>query len=647
MAQSAHPAPQTRRRLIIALLVVTILAALLMVAAAVLIWKNGADDGVVLKDNVVIYEEGSSPFTILASDADSVTVSSLDGIVEGDVLAAGITSATPNGLLCWMGKPEVVGEGWRIPIRQASLVDAIEKCDVKVRVAVDEAGNYRINQLKDRSGNPLIEQAFADDGWFSFEGELGCPLFEKKAGSLSAEAWQYLEIAVSVNWDQLTFRLTDTISLEISIDGVELDSTELFNRVLRPFEFNIGPLPVVVAPSISAEASLSGNAHGLGCSVETGWGSEVSTSSSEKGELQLAGKIEKCVGFEYTTGGGPRAINEDRSLFPRPIFNLADESFGADVEGEVSVSFKALLYGVSGVELSTGLAVQISAELTALPTVPSPDGAVELPGISKKFAGTLSQKVTLPISGSLVMEDLNVLGWDLVAGFDLELFDSGDAITLLDETQSFDIPSAVDGEGESGSLEKDSASSSHRNVGSGRVVCTTKFPGDAPQLSFVHPADWKCSSLIGSETSPWGPQSAVIDVSSPEEAGGIPLAVQLEYLDWYGGDMWICVDRERTARLVKVADAALAPPGESAGSYVVAEAIYPKDASDPDNLTSEMVLVPVSYLQQSPLSTIQDTNCVAFDFLGRAVCFSADIEGLSNEQRQELASILGSLQVAE
>lgn len=644
MANPSHSAFDSRRRLIIALLVVTILAAVLMVTAAVLLWKNGGDDGVVLKDNVVIYEEGSSPFTILASDADSVTVSSLDGIVEGDVLAAGIASTTPNGLLCRVGKPEAVEEGWRIPVRQASLVDAIEKCDVKVQVAVDEAGNYRINQLNDRSGNPLIEQAFADDGWFSFEGEQGCPLFEKKAGSLSAEAWQYLEIAVSVNWDQLTFRLTDTISLEMSIDGVELDSTELFNRVLRPFEFNIGPLPVVVTPSISAEASLSGSAHGLGCSVERGWGSEVSTSSSEKGELQLAGKIEKCVGFEYTTGSGPRAINEDRSLFPRPIFNLADESFGADVEGEVSVSFKALLYGVSGVELSTGLAVQISAELTALTTVPSPNGAVELPGVSRKFAGTLSQKVTLPIRGSLVMEDLNVLGWDLVAGFDLELFDSGDAITLLDETQSFDIPSAVDGEGESGLLEKDSDHSSHKNVGSGRVVCTTKFPGDAPQLSFVHPADWKCSSLIGSETSPWGSQSAVIFVSLPGEAS---TAVQLEYLEWYGGDMSIRVD-ERTARLVKVADAALAPPGESAGSYVVAEAIYPACvSSDPDDLTSEMVLVPVSYLQQCPLSTIQETNCVAFDFLGRAVCFSADIEGLSNEQRQELASILGSLQVAE
>lgn len=646
MANPSHSAFDSRRRLIIALLVVTILAAVLMVTAAVLLWKNGGDDGVVLKDNVVIYEEGSSPFTILASDADSVTVSSLDGLSADSVLAAGVTETTPYGLLRKAVSYEPVEGGYRIVTEQAALTDAIAECDVRVLVTIDEDENYRIDQLKDHQASPLVEQAFADDGWLSFEGDFGCPLFEKKVDSLSAGAWQRLEVAVRVDGGKLTFRLAGTLSMEVSIDGIKLEKTKLFDEDLRPFQFSIGGVPIVIEPNLSVEASLNGSAHGLGLSMDDGWEGSA-TASSEKSELEISGKIEKCFGFEYTTDNGLRPINEDRSQFPRPILNPSDKNIGLDAEGEVDVSFKALLYGVSGFRLSTGLLMQINAELSALSPDQLSDQALKLPGVSGGFAGTLSEKITLPISGSLVMEDLNVLGWNLVAGFDLELFNSGDAITLLDETQSFEVPLTTvdDGENGDGPRGGEAAGSLHQNIGSNRVRCTTKFPDNAPQLSFVHPADWECSSSAGSEMSPFGPHSALIWVAPNARDGAFSLHVDLQYLEWYGGDMWAALDMDRTAQLTKVANAAFAPLGEEAGSYVVAEATYPKDYSSPDDLTSELVLVPVSYLEQCPLSTSQDTNYIAFDFSGRAVRFYADADGLSDEQRQEAIDILASLRV--
>lgn len=55
-------------RLLVLLLAMLVAAAVLMVAAAVMLWQRSFDDGVVLKENAIIYREGESSFTILASD---------------------------------------------------------------------------------------------------------------------------------------------------------------------------------------------------------------------------------------------------------------------------------------------------------------------------------------------------------------------------------------------------------------------------------------------------------------------------------------------------------------------------------------------------------------------------------------------------
>ncbi|WP_282190798.1 hypothetical protein [Adlercreutzia caecimuris] len=636
------------------LLVMLVVAAALMVIAAVMLWQKSSDDGVVLKENAVIYREGESSFAIIASDGDSVTVDSVAGLAEGNVICAGITEATPNGLLCKVGRPVPVEEGFRIPIQQAALTDVIEKCDVKATVAIDEEGGHLIDQPPANRTSPFVDQAFADEGGFLFERASDWPLFAVEKEPLSASMLQCLEVEVHIDREKMFFRLVDAFSLEASLDGIEFEEMKLFEKSLRPIQFNIGPVPVVVVPNFSAEAHFDGSAHGLGFSAEEDQKASLSGDPSEKCGFEVTGRIEKCFGFEYTTDGGFQPIGEDRSWFSRPTIAPVDEMFGVDIEGGVSLAFRALLYGVSGVELSSGLAMRVSAEMSMLPPGQSPSGALELPGSSKKFSGALSQKITIPISGSLVVEELNAFGYKLADGCSLTLFDTDDAITLLDETMEFRVGENLDSDGTSDNVDaspdENSGAPLHKDAGSGRVVCTTKVSGGIPPLLFVHPVDWECHSEGNSETLDLilGPHSASIQVGPDGVEGATGnWAGLLQYQELGGGDMWVVFDPERMARVTKVADAVLALPGEDPGSYVVAEASYPRCRSDdPSDLHTELVLIPTTFLQRCPLSTMQDTNFVVFDFLGRAVSFSIDLEGLNEEARQEAIGVLASLRVA-
>lgn len=415
MAQSAHPAPQTRRRLIIALLVVTILAALLMVAAAVLIWKNGADNGVVLKDNVVIYEEGSSPFTILASDADSVTVSSLDGIDAGAVLAAGVTEATPYGLLRKAVSCEPVEGGYRIATEQAALTEAIEQCDISVSVSYAEDGSYALAYDAPAPSSPFVEQAFADDAL-----NKEWKLFEKKVGPAEVSATFGIDIDLSCNdQDGILFRLVGRFQADASVDDILNIKERLFSKDFTPVEFMVGPLPVVVVPSLAVDATLSGN---LEAALPVG------DLTVETADFKMSAKLVRELGFEYSTNNGVRSICEDKSECDEVATVLA-----AQMDFEVSLAFSCLVYNVAGPELSAGVAVNLTANLREVAEGEAIEDAFDLFGSGRRYAGGYAYKVYLPISGKMVLEvPTNIFDLLDPGRIEVALFDTDDAITLVD-----------------------------------------------------------------------------------------------------------------------------------------------------------------------------------------------------------------------
>lgn len=107
--------------------VVVALSAISVIAAVIV---RQSEPEVILNKNVVIYDEKKSPFKILSSDFDSVTVTSIEGLSNDTILSSDITSATPSGLLRKLNSYKQVDGGYRISTTPAPLTDAIEKCDI-------------------------------------------------------------------------------------------------------------------------------------------------------------------------------------------------------------------------------------------------------------------------------------------------------------------------------------------------------------------------------------------------------------------------------------------------------------------------------------------------------------------------------------
>lgn len=49
----------------------------------------------VIRPNVIIYDEESSPFTIIESNSSNIIVSSTEGIEEGSIVNSGVIDAAP------------------------------------------------------------------------------------------------------------------------------------------------------------------------------------------------------------------------------------------------------------------------------------------------------------------------------------------------------------------------------------------------------------------------------------------------------------------------------------------------------------------------------------------------------------------------
>ncbi|MEG1561827.1 MAG: hypothetical protein RR323_05440, partial [Raoultibacter sp.] len=167
-------------------LVAIAIAAILFVPALL----GAPDNEVKIKPNVLVYNEESSPFKVLASDSESVTVSSLEGIKDGSILSAGVTAATPNGLLRKVRLAESVEGGYRILTEPAALTDAIDKCNIVIDAEITPEGDYKIISKNDFAPSIFeVKKAYA--------GELD-KLFSKESSLFSASAGNRVEVSLKI-----------------------------------------------------------------------------------------------------------------------------------------------------------------------------------------------------------------------------------------------------------------------------------------------------------------------------------------------------------------------------------------------------------------------------------------------------------------
>jgi len=387
----------------------------------------------IINPNVVIYDPESSPFEILESDFYSVTVSTLEGIDTTTILASGVSEETPYGLLRIIDSVEEVDGAYKINTAPAALSDAIEQCDISFTVEFDYYGNYEIiEDAPDQAGLFEIPQAFASS--------LNHNLFSRTEdfGVLSAGISLDVSLRIHRGNVDMSLVLRCYAGAQISLDTA-FQRNQTLTRFHKPLTFFIGPLPVVLDNRIHVDAEFSAQASALAMDVDIA--------------------LDKAFGFEYSTQRGLRAINRDNSRWPQSIINPEQEIFSASLSAELGITFGTRLYGLAGPDMRAAVNGEASAELRRLPDGVESADAIRLPRLDWLLSGSYRERVTVPISGRFILEipDFNPFSRrSTIQIANVELFNTRDAITLLDVSLEFGHPEREQGD--------DQASQSQGNI---------------------------------------------------------------------------------------------------------------------------------------------------------------------------------------
>jgi len=593
---------------LVAIAVLAIVAVAFVLSGAFGQKDPGKSDDVIINSDVVVYEEEQSPFEIVKCESGSVTVTSMEGLREGAILAAGVTDKTPNGMLRRLGAVEETSDGYKFETTQAALTEAIDKCDVSYTISITENGEYEVKDTRTGAVSPLVQQAFADEGLDN--------LFSWDKGFAKVYAGDAIDASLKIDHGTIDMSVVNHFNAGADFDLGRLvregGQWELFEKHLRPFTFSVGPVPVVFTNRITADLSAEG--------------------SVNVGLLAAEATIDKSFGFEYTSANGLRAINEDHSKAPEASFTQEDylPSLTADADVELDAHFTSLLYGCAGPDFSVGLDSSTEAKLQKLLEGEDTNGAITVPGLDWKLKGALSEKVTLPIRGQFHMEDpFNVFDG---GALDVTIFDTGDTITLLDINKEF---------GEFG------RASTTANDSSGSY--TTKWAHanmmTYPEFTFDLPAGWSVASDDISQSS---------ELITVQGANG--LTANFAHLGNTGGAGGVIV----TAKFERVADSAFIPEMiqatdfSSLGKFAVMKVTLSdptrKDVGDDYFADSGKRIVyavaPVSMEGEQGISGILDAG-LAFNYGGSIAFYCTAPEGgFSKQDEAAVVSMLSSFRVA-
>lgn len=408
-----------KSRIPLLIIIVSIVIAFAM-TAGVFAWRAYNSTVVKVKPDVVVYEADEASYTITASSEDSITVTSLDGIEEGTILTAGISEETPNGLLCKLGEPVATDGGYTIPIVQASFTDVFEECNYSGSASMTKDGTYEVERLN-TSDSPIVEKAYAL--------KLANNFFEEDYGFINVTAGNSVDLNLSVHNGDFTVSVIDEFGAAVKMDGTSGKLT-LFDETLKPIEFRVGPVPVVVVPKLTMEADVKASVRDM--------------------TFEAGASVGRKVGFEYDSKSGLSLIDEDSSTDSYLNHTPASDNLNFKVNGGLTTTLQTTLYGIFGTEAAVGLRGDFTGRLKEVPAGEPSDGAISIPGSDKKYTGTLSEKITVPISGSIVVNApdsvLSLLfaikNRDVTNFSELarkELFNTGDMIVLYDESQTFGI----------------------------------------------------------------------------------------------------------------------------------------------------------------------------------------------------------------
>lgn len=413
----------------------------------------------VIRPNVIIYDEESSPFTIIESNSSNIIVSSTEGIEEGSIVNSGVIDAAPQGLLRKVTAIRAIEDGYLLETDPAALTEAIECCDIHATVSMGEDGTYIVSeQIGQGAENSLVQQAFAEggalDNLFVYP-ERGTDA--EKVSPVTATAGMKLEVSLKIDRGKVDMSVIGRVGAELAMKELSASfERNLFDRDLLPFTIPVGPLMIPIDTNLAFDMALDVSSQALDMDVAASLGCEV--------------------GFEYTTDDGFKAICENTSKKPSVRFNPGDDLFSVSAEGGFTGTLGLRIFGIAGPDLSIGLATDAGARLQTVPEGEKTKGAIELPGCDAKLRGMIEGKVYVPLSGTFRCSTPKFNPFDTLGSIvdfeGIELFDTGDSLVLLSIDETF------------GEIEE-----AFPNAYTTKLYTELDEPG--PALTFGYPDSWR------------------------------------------------------------------------------------------------------------------------------------------------------------
>jgi hypothetical protein len=297
----------------------------------------------------------SAPVRVLtARKLKSVPAPGSSGIVHydgyspakpGDILAAGISPASPDGFLGEIVSVQHAGRETILRTKPTSLIAAVPEgtigttFDSSRGLASASSVNARGAAKAAAAGGlrESIAKAFSCDGGVS--ATLGGSV------SLTTNAAFHAHWSLFHGVDSASFTGTATASAELGASvsasaSCTLAKTGLLAHpwTLTPIEVQVGPIPVVLVPRVQVYVSASGKVE---ATVKTG----------------VHGSISATAGLNYDRGHvSPIASNSINFGYEPPTL-----SSSASLSGHVIPTLDLLLYGVAGPEISFSAGLELAA----------------------------------------------------------------------------------------------------------------------------------------------------------------------------------------------------------------------------------------------------------------------------------------------
>lgn len=345
-----------RKRIILAVLAALAVAT---VAVAVVILQRSDDtedrEEIQLQPDAQVIED---PSEITSYDYDTGELTTTSDVEPGTVLVAGVTPATPEGLLV---RVEALTDDGTVLTTPAKLTDVITETDGTITLegvpaTVDVQTAPGVTYLPNVSGG-------GGAGTFSplFEGELAhslnldLPILEKDghtlanlAGKVEAgvNATMELDIGLRDGLRHIEATINPKITSELVVDSTqewEGSKTRELGNVRHTWVFMAGPVPVVMSSSLA-----------LAADIEASVSAQLTLKSGTSSDL--------LVGYRHDSDSaedsGP--IFEQSSSMDAPTLT---GSVVADVDASVAATIEAKFYGVVGMHGRAGPYAQLNASL--------------------------------------------------------------------------------------------------------------------------------------------------------------------------------------------------------------------------------------------------------------------------------------------